>query len=137
MIETLDSIDLAEELNRRCEEQGKIMPVLVEINSAEEEQKFGVFPEDAEYFIKKVSTLPFVKIMGFMTMGPFSENPEDSRPYFKKTKQLFDRFQKIELANVQMRYLSMGMSVSYKVALEEGANIVRIGTLIFGERSNG
>ena len=134
MIETLDSIDLAQQLNESARQESKIMPVLVEINSAKEGQKFGVFPEDAERFIKEVSSLPFVKIMGLMTMGPLLDDPQDLRPYFKKTKQLFDSFQEVELANVQMRYLSMGMSASYQVALEEGANIIRIGTLIFGQR---
>jgi pyridoxal phosphate enzyme (YggS family) len=134
MIESLDSLRLAEEIDKRCSEIGKVMPVLVEVNSGREAQKFGVLPEDVEELVRKASTLPSIKIMGLMTMGPRFGNPEDSRPYFIKTREIFEKIKRLNLPNVEMRYLSMGMTNSYRVALEEGANMVRIGTRIFGER---
>ncbi len=134
MIESLDSLRLAEEIDKRCREIGKVMPVLVEVNSGREEQKFGVLPEDVEELVKEVSSLPNIKIMGLMTMGPRFGNPEDSRPYFQETRKIFGRLKQLDLPDVEMRYLSMGMTNSYRIALEEGANMVRIGTKIFGER---
>jgi len=134
MIESLDSLRLAEEINKRCGEIGKVMPVLVEVNSGREKQKFGVLPEDVEELVRSASTLPNIKIMGLMTMGPRFGNPEDSRPYFQETRKIFERLKQLDLPNVEMRYLSMGMTNSYRIALEEGANMVRIGTKIFGER---
>jgi len=134
MIETVDSVELAEEIDKRCSHIGTVMPVLVEINSGREEQKSGVSPENAEQLVKEISNLQHIKVMGLMTMGPRFGNPEDSRPYFVETKRLFENIKKLDLPNVEMRYLSMGMTNSYKIALEEGANIVRIGTKIFGER---
>ncbi len=133
MIETLDSLRLAQELEKHCARLNRVMPVLIEINSGREPQKSGVFPEDAEALIREVSQLPHLKVLGLMTMGPRLGNPEDARPYFQETKRLFDRLRALNIPNVEMRYLSMGMSSSYEVALEEGANIVRIGTKIFGE----
>ena len=135
MIETVDSVDLAREIDKRCAQIGKVMPVLVEVNSGREQQKSGVLPEDAEELIKAISSLPNIKLMGLMTMGPRFGNPEDSRPYFVITREIFDRIKALKLPNVEMRYLSMGMTNSYHIALEEGANMVRIGTKIFGERS--
>jgi pyridoxal phosphate enzyme (YggS family) len=134
MIESLDSLRLAEEIDKRCGEIGKVMPVLVEVNSGREEQKSGVLPEDVEDLVRKASTLPNIKIMGLMTMGPRFGNPEDSRPYFKNTREIFEKIKRLNLPDVEMRYLSMGMTNSYRIALEEGANMVRIGTKIFGER---
>ena len=134
MIESLDSLRLAEEIDKRCGEIGKVMPVLVEVNSGREKQKFGVLPEDVEELVKKVSSLPNIKIMGLMTMGPRFGDPEDSRPYFQETRKIFERLKQLDLPNVETRYLSMGMTNSYRIALEEGANVVRIGTKIFGER---
>ncbi len=134
MIETVDSIKLARAIDRACANIGKVMLVLIEINSGEEPQKAGVLPEDAISLIKEISELENVQIMGLMTMGPFAGDPEDARPYFQKTKKLFDEIKDMNLPGVEMRYLSMGMSNSYRVALEEGANMVRIGTKLFGER---
>jgi pyridoxal phosphate enzyme (YggS family) len=135
MIETVDSVELAREIDKRCAEMGRVMPVLVEVNSGREEQKAGVLPENAEQLVREISLLPNIRVMGLMTMGPRFGNPEDSRPYFVITRQLFQRIKALKLPNVEMKYLSMGMTNSYKVALEEGANLVRIGTRIFGERS--
>jgi len=134
MIETVDSADIAREIDKRCAQIGKVMPVLVEINSGREKQKSGVLPENAERLIKEISSLPNIKVMGLMTMGPRFGNPEDSRPYFITTRKIFDRIKALELPNIEMRYLSMGMTNSYPIALEEGANMVRIGTKIFGQR---
>jgi len=135
MIETVDSLEIAEEIDERCNQIGKVMPVLIEINSGRESQKTGVFPEEVEGMVKEISTGQNLKIMGLMTMGPMWGDPEDSRPYFRETKRLFDRIKSLSLPGVEMCYLSMGMTNSYRVAIEEGANIVRIGTKIFGERS--
>jgi len=134
MIETVDSVELAEEIDKRCAQAGKIMPVLIEVNSGREKQKSGVLPEDAEQLVREISGLPHVKIMGLMTMGPFFGDPESARPYFVATRRVFERLKKLDLPNVEMKYLSMGMTNSYRVALEEGANMVRLGSKIFGER---
>ena len=137
MIETVDSIEIAKELDKRCAQIGKVMPVLVEVNSGREEQKSGVLPEAVEQLIKEISTFQNIKVKGLMTMGPRFGDPEDSRPYFVETKKIFEKIKKLDLPNVEMKYLSMGMTNSYQIALEEGANIVRIGTKIFGERNYG
>jgi len=133
MIETVDSIELAVEIDRRCRQIGKTMPVLVEVNSGRERQKSGVLPEDAEQLIRQISVLPSIRVLGLMTMGPQFGDPEDSRPYFVETRRIFERIKLLALANVEMKYLSMGMSNSYQVAIQEGANMVRIGTKLFGE----
>jgi pyridoxal phosphate enzyme (YggS family) len=135
MIETVDSPELSEEIDKRSGQRHKIMPVLIEINSGREKQKFGVLPEDAEDFIKEIAGLKNIRIEGLMTMGPMIGDPEDARPYFVETKKLFDRIKTLNLPGVEMKYLSMGMTNSYQVAIEEGANIVRIGTKIFGPRN--
>jgi hypothetical protein len=134
MIETVDSLELAREIEKRCGKQEKIMPVLIEINSGKEPQKFGVLPEDAEELIREISTLKNIKIQGLMTMGPMFGDPENARPYFVETRKLFERVKGLNLPGVEMKHLSMGMTNSYRVAIEEGANIVRIGTKIFGPR---
>lgn len=134
MIETIDSVELAEKVDKECMLNNKIMPVLIEINSGEESNKTGVFPEDVEQLIFQIKDLPNIRIKGLMTMGPRFGDPEKSRPYFKITKQAFDSLKAQNIPNVEMKYLSMGMSNSYPIAIEEGANIVRIGTKLFGER---
>jgi len=134
MIETVDSFELAKEIDKYCKRVGKVMPVLVEVNSGREPQKFGVMPEETEGLIRAISRFDNIKVMGLMTMGPRFGDPEESRPYFRETKRIFDNLKKAHIPNVEMRYLSMGMSNSYHIAIEEGANIVRIGTKIFGER---
>ena len=134
MIETVDSTGIAEEIDKRCARMAKIMPVLIEINSGREAQKSGVFPEDAASLVREISQLPNIKIMGLMTMGPLFGNDEDLRPCFAETKQLFEEIRALKLPGVEMSCLSMGMTSSYKVAVEEGANLVRIGTRIFGGR---
>jgi hypothetical protein len=134
MIETLDSLKLAAEINKRAKEIEKVMPVLVEINSGQEEQKTGVAPDKAIEFINDISLLNNIKIQGLMTMGPRFGDPESSREFFKKTKELFNKIKDLNIINVQMKYLSMGMSNTYKIAIEEGSNIIRPGSVVFGAR---
>jgi len=134
MLESVDSLRLAQEIERCCAARDKLMPVLIEVNSGREEQKYGVNPEDVLELIDEISSYPHIKIMGLMTMGPRFGNPEEARPYFQKTRELFEQIKGLHSPNVEMKYLSMGMTNSYEVALEEGANLVRIGTKIFGDR---
>jgi len=136
MIETIDSVKLAEEVNKHSASECKIMPVLIEINSGKESNKTGVLPENVKSLIIKINHLPNLQIQGLMTMGPRFGNPEDARPYFKIARSVFEQINNAEIPNVVMRYLSMGMSNSYKIAIQEGANIVRIGTALFGERNS-
>ncbi len=134
MIETVDSLKLAREIDKRCQREDKVMPILIEINSGRESQKYGVLPEETEELIKQIIPLKNVKIMGLMTMGPFAGDPEDARPYFIETRKIFEKLKQQNPPDVEMKYLSMGMSNSYKVAIEEGANMVRLGTVLFGPR---
>lgn len=134
MIESVDSAEIAREIDKRCALIGKVMPVLIEVNSGREPQKSGVFPELVEQLARHISTLLNLKLMGLMTIGPYSANPEDYRPYFAETKRIFERLKGLIFPGAEIKYLSMGMSASYRVAIEEGANIIRIGTRIFGER---
>ncbi len=135
MIETVDSIELAMAIERGCSNIEKSMEILIEINSAEEPQKAGVMPDMALSLIEAIAPLKSIRIMGLMTMGPATGDTEKIRPFFKKTKKLFESIREKNIPKVEMRYLSMGMSDSYRVAIEEGANMVRIGTILFGERS--
>ena len=134
MIETVDSPEIVSEIDKRCSQASKIMYVLIEINSGREKQKFGALPEDAIKLIEEISNLHNIKVMGLMTMGPRFGDPEDSRPYFVQTRKIFESIKALNLTHVEMRYLSMGMTNSYRIAIQEGANMVRIGTMIFGER---
>jgi pyridoxal phosphate enzyme (YggS family) len=134
VIETVDSEDLALEIDKRCGTLGKVMTVFVEINSGREPQKYGVMPEEASALVRRIAGLENIKVRGLMTMGPFSGDPEDARPFFAQTRKIYEQLKEEDIPGVEMRYLSMGMTNSYKVAIEEGANIVRIGTKIFGER---
>jgi pyridoxal phosphate enzyme (YggS family) len=135
MIETLDSWKLAQEVERRCAALGKQMAVLIEVNSGREANKSGVLPEDVYDLARRVSTLPHLHLQGLMTMGPRFGDPEEARPYFRATKETYERLAEAGIPNVEMRYLSMGMSNSFRVAIQEGANVVRVGTLLFGERT--
>ena len=132
VLETLDSLKLAQAVDRHCAAIGKVLPVLVEINSGEESNKTGVRPRDVDKLIAALSELEHINVQGLMTMGPRFGNPEDARLFFQETRQTFERLSRNRIPNVEMRYLSMGMSNSYLVAIEEGANIIRIGTKIFG-----
>ena len=130
MIETIDSVEIASSIDKACAEIKKVMPVLIEVNSGKELNKSGALPEDVESLIKDLLGFKNIKLSGLMTMGPMLKNPEDYRPYFRETKKLFDKIK----STLDIKYLSMGMSDSYKVAIQEGANLVRIGTSIFGPR---
>ena len=134
LIETVDSIALGRELDKRAGAAGRTMEVLIEINSGREPQKAGVLPEDAVALVRELAALPRLRIRGLMTMGPFEGVPEDSRPYFQETRRVFDALKREAIPGVEMRLLSMGMSHSWRVALAEGANLVRLGTAIFGPR---
>jgi pyridoxal phosphate enzyme (YggS family) len=134
MIQTLDSRKLAMELQRHCTRANCTMDVLIEVNSAREPQKSGVMPEELEDFLKEIQALDRILVKGLMTMGPLLDDMEQIRPFFRLTKELFDRIRTKNYLNVEMKILSMGMSDSYRIAIEEGANMVRIGTKIFGPR---
>jgi len=134
MIETVDSVEIAMEIDKRCAQIGKVMPVLIEVNSGREKQKSGVLPEGVEQLAREISAFQNIRVMGLMTMGPRFGNPEDSRPYFVETRKIFEKLKKLNLPSIEMKYLSMGMTNSYKIAVGEGANIVRIGSKLFGQR---
>lgn len=134
MIETVDSVEIASEIDKRCTQIDKVIPVLIEINSGREKQKAGVSPEKAEQLVREISAYRNIKVMGLMTMGPRFGNPEDSRPYFVETREIFEKLKQLNLPNIEMKYLSMGMTNSYRIAIEEGANMVRLGSRLFGER---
>jgi pyridoxal phosphate enzyme (YggS family) len=134
-IQTVDSLRLAEAIDRECAKLGRVMPVLVEINAAREPQKSGVSPEDAVNLIKDIAQLGSVRIDGLMTMGPWVDDPEALRPIFRRVKKLFDEISRERIPTVSMKTLSMGMSDSYRVAVEEGATMIRIGTALFGPRA--
>ena len=134
MIETVDSAAIAGEIDRRCREIDRSMPVLIEVNSGRESQKSGVHPEAVEGLVREIAALGNVRVMGLMTMGPRVGDPEDARPYFVETRKVFERLKELQLPAVTMEHLSMGMTNSYRVAIEEGANIIRIGSKLFGPR---
>jgi pyridoxal phosphate enzyme (YggS family) len=137
VIQTIDSLEKARDINKRVERAGKsVIPVLIEINIGSEITKAGIKPEykNVENLVKEISKLYYLKLEGLMTMGPRFGNPEESRPYFRKTKQIFDKIKTLKLPNVNINVLSMGMSNSYKVAIEEGSNMIRLGTIVFGKR---
>jgi len=142
VIQTIDSLKKAQAIDKRVERAGKsVIPVLIEINIGSEDSKAGVKPEEHEPFeeymeklVRDISRLEHLRVEGLMTMGPRFGNPEDSRPYFRRTREIFEKIRDLNIPNVDMKYLSMGMTNSYRVAIEEGSNMVRIGTAIFGER---
>ena len=134
LIETVDSPETAAEIDRRSKAIGKKMEIFVEVNSGKEPQKFGLMPEEVKPFLTKIAELSNIKVLGLMTMGPVCSNPEDLRPCFRETRLLWEGLKIFDSPNTEMLYLSMGMSDSYQVAVEEGANLVRIGTGIFGPR---
>lgn len=134
-VQSLDRVALSEELSKRAAQAGKEILCLVEVNIGGEETKSGVTPEEVEGFIRRAAKLPNIKIVGLMAMPPYFPDPEQVRPYFRQMRKLFERLSKLDIPSVEMRYLSMGMSHDFDVAIEEGSNMVRIGTAIFGHRS--
>jgi len=135
MIQTVDSLRLARKIDAEATALGLVMPVLIEINCASEPQKSGLLPEETLAFLREASTLSGLRIQGLMTMGPLVDDPESIRPHFRLTKSLFDDVSAADIAGIEMRELSMGMSDSYPVAIEEGATMVRLGTTLFGPRT--
>lgn len=134
LIHSLESISLLDKLQKEAEKRNLIVNCLIEVNISKETSKFGIFEEDVFSFLEEVSKRKNVKVLGLMTVAPYFENPFETRIYFKKMKILFDKISKENFNNVEMKILSMGMSNDFKIAIEEGANLVRIGSLIFGER---
>ena len=134
MIQSLDSLKLAEEVSKRALQKNKIMDVLVEVNTSAESTKYGLNPEEVMDFMKKISELEGIKVKGLMTIGLFTSDMDLVRPCFKKLKRIFDELKEENIPNIEMKCLSMGMTQDYQVAIEEGANMVRIGTAIFGKR---
>ena len=134
LIHSVDSLRLAEEISKEAVKHSLTMPILIELNIAEEDSKFGLTFEECEEMIRKISTLPNIQIKGLMTVAPFVENAEENRQYFKVMKQLSVDIMTKNIDNVCMDIMSMGMTGDYEVAIEEGATHVRVGTGIFGER---
>jgi len=134
MIESLDSMRLAKELEKHCAALEKEMPVLIEVNSGREENKTGLMPEDVLPLAEWISGQTYLHLRGLMTMGPMTGDPELSRPYFMETMRLYEEIQRQKLPNTHLEIISMGMSNSYNVAIEEGANLIRLGTCLFGAR---
>lgn len=135
LIHSVDTYRLAEEINIQAKKQNVIVPILVEVNIAHEESKFGISAEDAILLVEEISKLENIRIKGLMTIAPYVENPEDNRLYFRKIKQLSVDITNKNIDNVFMEILSMGMTGDYMVAIEEGATMVRVGPGIFGERN--
>ena len=131
MIHSLDRLSLAEEIEKRASAREKVIEVLIQVNIADEEQKFGMSKEEVPVFLEKMQDFPHLKVMGLMLIAPNYENKEDVRPIFKEMYTLFSEMKEKKLSHVEMKYLSMGMSGDYRIAVEEGANMVRIGSAIF------
>ena len=134
LIHSVDSLRLAEQISKEAEKKGITAAILVEINVAEEESKFGVTVEHAVSLVEEIAKLPNIEIRGLMTIAPYVENPEENRLYFAKLKQIYVDIIHKNIDNVCMKELSMGMTGDYEVAVTEGATYIRIGTGIFGER---
>lgn len=134
LIHSVDSIRLAKQIDEESKKAGIITKILVEVNAAGEESKFGITVDEALPFVEEVSKMQNIKVCGLMTIAPYVENPEENRIYFQKLRQLKVDISKKNIDNVSMDILSMGMTGDYEVAIEEGATLVRVGTGIFGER---
>ena len=134
LIETLDSVALARELEKQGRQRGKKIRALVEVNLAGEKSKSGIAKDDLASLLEAIAELKHVTVEGLMTVPPFREEPEESRPYFRELRELKDKFNAQRIPHVDLQDLSMGMTHDYPVAIEEGATIVRIGTALFGPR---
>lgn len=136
MIHSVDSFKLAEEIDRRAVLHGNMMDILVQVNAAEEESKFGITTEDTGKLIEDIlDRCPNIRIRGLMCIAPFEDNPEDVRIYFREVKALYDKYALFSHPRLDFQYLSMGMSHDYEAAILEGSNLIRVGTAIFGERN--
>lgn len=134
LIHSVDSLRLAEQISQEAVKKNVDVDILVEVNVADETSKFGLNTEEVIDLVKEVSRLENIHIKGLMTVAPFTDNPEENRPYFRNLKQLAVDINRKNIDNVTMSVLSMGMTGDYEVAIEEGATMVRVGTGIFGER---
>lgn len=135
LIHSVDSLHLAKEIEKRSSAIDKVMDVLVQVNAAGEESKFGTSTDEAETLIKQIEeNFPHIRIRGLMCIAPFYDDPEDARPVFREVKELYDKYIIRHDDRIDFKYLSMGMSGDFQVAIEEGANCVRVGTAIFGNR---
>lgn len=134
MIQSLDSLRLAEEIDRQAAKIGRVMDVLVEVNIGEEESKSGIAPSQTEEFVLSLAQFSHIKVRGLMTVPPVCENKEGTRPYFAKMRKLFIDIRDKKMDNRTMQILSMGMSSDYEIAIEEGSNLIRVGSAIFGKR---
>jgi len=134
MIHSVDSLHLAEVISKEAVKINKVIPVLIEVNVAEEESKYGITVKECEELVRACSVLPGIQIKGLMTIAPYVENGDENRKYFQALKQLSVDIMQKNIDNVSMEFLSMGMSGDYEVAVEEGASFIRVGTGIFGER---
>ena len=135
LIHSVDDLELAREIDRQAAKIGKIQNVLIEVNVSGEASKAGVAPEYVESLMRQAAALKHIAVKGLMTMPPYSDNPEDARPYFKRLRELSAQIEREKLPAVSMSELSMGMSGDFEVAVEEGATMVRVGTAIFGASS--
>lgn len=135
LIHSVDSLKLAKEINKQAQKIGKVQEILVQVNISREETKSGITEEEAETLIKEISLLENLSIKGLMTMPPHYNDPEMARPYFAGLKELADNIKKLDIPNVSMDELSMGMTGDFETAIKEGSTLVRIGTAIFGERN--
>ncbi len=135
LIHSIENIDLANEVNKRAKQHEIMSKVLIELNIGEEDSKFGINAENVYDFIKEINQYENIMVMGLMTVAPYAENPEEVRWVFKKMKEIYDNISKMQLKNTDMKYLSMGMTNDFEIAIEEGSNMVRIGTAIFGSRN--
>ena len=135
MIHSVDSLKLAEEIDKRAAQHGLTMDILIQVNSAMEESKFGITTDETGQVIQDILTnCPNVRIRGLMCIAPFEDNPEAAKVYFEEVKKLYDEYGKIQHPNLDFKYLSMGMSNDFEVAIEAGSNLIRVGTMIFGAR---
>lgn len=134
MVHSVDSAELAATISKDAVKAGIVMPVLIEVNAAGEESKFGVAPDQTEALIREISVLPGIKVSGLMTIAPYTDDPETNRPYFRQLRELSVDIAEKSIDNVTMSVLSMGMTGDFEVAIEEGATHIRVGTGIFGER---
>lgn len=136
MIHSVDSYKLAAEINKRAGQHGIVMDILIQVNSAEEESKFGITTAETEALIKEIlDTCENIRIKGLMCIAPYADDPEDIKVYFEDVKKQYDEFGKIDHPMLDFKYLSMGMSHDFPVAIEAGSNLVRVGSAIFGERN--
>ena len=134
LIHSVDSIELSEEINRRAEKMGMIQNVLLEVNVSGEKGKFGVMPDNVIAITNALSGLKYISLKGFMTIPPYSDDPEDARPYFRILREIRDKARQTGIFTDDCGELSMGMSDDFETAIEEGATMVRVGTAIFGTR---